>query len=83
MGKSRSPRTQILIKTSRRDPPHKVLGGISEMRPDGGPNSRSTNGNRQTEDHAHVVYLPSRGPTWSRPPRSPPPERVVRSAPEN
>jgi len=61
MGKSRSPRTQILIKTSRlpyktsrRDPPHKVLGGISEMRPDGGPNSRSTNGNRQTEDHARV-----------------------------
>ena len=31
-----------------------------------------------------MYYVPSRGPAWSRPPRSsPPPERVVRSAPEN
>jgi hypothetical protein len=47
------------------------------------PNNQSPNGNCPTEDLAHVVYVPSRGPACSKPPRSSLPERVVGSAPEN
>lgn len=59
---------------------------ISEVRPDGGPKQSKSKwklSNREPRACC-FVYVPSRGPAWSRPPRSPPPpERVARSALEN